>query len=540
MHKKGHEGMVRLRQKQEIIIAAFLDGISQRQIAKDTGIDRKTIRKYVNKYNEARDVLMSNDANKVIDERELIDDIVEAPKYDSSNRKKYKLTEVIIEKIKCHLKENEKKRSTGQSKQQKKKIDIYEALDKEGCDISYTTVCNTIKDLLNKGAEAYIKSEYDYGDVCEFDWGEVKLYIGEDLKAFQMAVFASAKGNYRYSRLFPKQDTVCFQESHSLFFEHVGNVYRTMVYDNMKVAVKKFVGPTQKEPTEALLKMSIYYGFKYRFCNARAGNEKGHVERSVEYVRRKAFAFRDRFCSLEEANEYLQSICDKLNLKVQSYNDGKSALDILEIEREYMLPKMPVFDAARIEELRVDKYSTIAVNTCHYSVPDRYVGKMLLVKVYSTKIFCYYDCEKIAEHDKKYGFNEWSIKLEHFLMTLKKKPGALASSTAMQQADPRLQIIYHDHYIKREKEFIELLFVIKEKSIEKVITAIEILKRTSPLDISTEKIKAIVNRNIDEFPKKYTGTDNFRIVENSMEMLNKYKNLIPVSSEEFTREVAVI
>lgn len=355
-----------------------------------------------------------------------------------------------------------------------------------------------------------------------------------------MAVFASAKGNYRYSRLFPKQDTVCFQESHSLFFEHVGNVYRTMVYDNMKVAVKKFVGPTEKEPTEALLKMSIYYGFRYRFCNTRRGNEKGHVERSVEYVRRKAFAFRDRFDSLEEANDYLQRICDKLNLKTQSYNDGKSALEILELEREYMLPKMPVFDAARIEEPRVDKYSTITINTCHYSVPDKYVGKMLLVKIYSSKIFCYYDCEKIAEHGKKYGFNEWSIKIEHFLTTLKKKPGALTSSTAMQQADPRLQTIYNNHYIKREKEFIDLLLVIKEKSIEEVITAIDTLKKLSPLDISTEKIKAIINRNIDERPKQYTGSDSSRIVENSREMLNKFKNLIPLSNEVFTSEVAVI
>lgn len=54
----------------------------------------------------------------------------------------------------------------------------------------------------------------------------------------------------------------------------------------MKVAVKRFVGRQEKEPTEALLKLSTYYGFAFRFCN---GNEKGHVERSVEYIRRKAF-----------------------------------------------------------------------------------------------------------------------------------------------------------------------------------------------------------------------------------------------------------
>ena len=34
----------------------------------------------------------------------------------------------------------------------------------------------------------------------------------------------------------------------------------------------------------------MYYQFGFRFCNVRKGNEKGHVERSVEYIRRKAFA----------------------------------------------------------------------------------------------------------------------------------------------------------------------------------------------------------------------------------------------------------
>jgi hypothetical protein len=64
------------------------------------------------------------------------------------------------------------------SKQQKKKTDIYEALIAEGYDISYPTVVNTVNNLLSKGAEAYIKAEYDPGDVCEFDWGEVKTMRG--------------------------------------------------------------------------------------------------------------------------------------------------------------------------------------------------------------------------------------------------------------------------------------------------------------------------------------------------------------------------
>ncbi len=52
--------------------------------------------------------------------------------------------------------------------------------------------------------------------------------------------------------------------------------------------------------------MSLYYGFKYRFCNVASGNEKGHVERGIEFVRRKAFSIKTEFNTVEDANTWLQ------------------------------------------------------------------------------------------------------------------------------------------------------------------------------------------------------------------------------------------
>lgn len=39
---------------------------------------------------------------------------------------------------------------------------------------------------------------------------------------------------------------------------------------------------------------------------------------------------------------------------------------------------------------------------------------------------------------------------------------------------------------------------------------------------------------------KYVDNDTSGITEKSSDMLNKFKNLIPMSSEEFNKEVAVI
>lgn len=258
--------------KEQILLKHYHDGKSKRAIRRETGISRKTIRKYINKYEKEKAELFKDQAIDV----ELIESIVEKPKYDSSNRQKIKLTPEIIEKIKHYLKENENKRATGKSQQQKKKIDIHEELLKEGFDISYPSVCNAVRNLEKKRKEAYIKQDYALCEVCEFDWGEAKLTLAGKNVILQLAVFTSARGNFRYALLFYNQKTESFLEARASFFEHIKGAYHLLVYDNTKVVVKKFVGPSEKEPTEALLKLSLYYGFNFRLCNVNAGWEKGY------------------------------------------------------------------------------------------------------------------------------------------------------------------------------------------------------------------------------------------------------------------------
>lgn len=525
--------MITLLEKQKIILKCYHDGKSQREIQRETGISRKTIRKYIKEYEDKKTEILNTD----LPDGELIQSIVEKPKYDSSNRKKIKLIPEIMERIECFLKENEERRATGRSKQQRKKIDIYEQLAKEGLDISYPTVCNVVRTLEKSCREAFIKQEYKLGQVCEFDWGEVKLTIDGKNVVFQLAVFTSAKGNYRYAKLYYNQKTESFLEAHASFFEHIKGAYHQMVYDNTKVAVKKFVGPSEKEPTEALLKLSLYYTFRFRFCNVNAGWEKGHVERSVEYIRRKVFSSQDKFSSLEEAQGYLEETCNRLNLKSQAYSENKTASDILNEEREYLLPWLPKYDAARTMELRVDKYSTVCIDNCHYSVPDIYVGNFIFTKVYTTDICLYYKGKRVAKHQRKYGFKKWSIELGHYVRTLKKKPGALAGSVALKQAEPDLKKTYQQYYIGKEKEFIELLELVGEKGWVKVKKSIETLRKINPRDISTEKVKMICNRNDD---KPLSVKSDGDIEAKSKEILKAYGLMLNPAGNKFKEKTLVI
>lgn len=111
------------------------------------------------------------------------------------------------------------------------------------------------------------------------------------------------------------------QEAHVRAFAFWGHVPKFMVYDNMRTAVKSFTGG-EKQLTLELSRLEGYYGFRHQFCNVRSGNEKPHVERTVEVLRRKAFGDRDHFDSFDEANDHLLNICLENNDLVQDLIQG--------------------------------------------------------------------------------------------------------------------------------------------------------------------------------------------------------------------------
>ncbi|MFZ5518051.1 MAG: IS21 family transposase [Candidatus Zhuqueibacterota bacterium] len=525
--------------KQEIILSYYRNGYSIRKISRELGINRKTVTRYLKSYESQQKKITSTGGKPAI---ELIDDLVKAPRYNSQNRGKRKLSPDIISEVEQLLEQNKQKRQHGQRKQQLKKIDIYELLNDKGFDIGYTSVCNLISELEQSHQEAFIRQNYAAGAVCEFDWGEVKIDTSHGLETYQLAVFTSGYSDYRFARLYKHQDTNSFQQAHVYFFAKINGVFQILVYDNMKVAVKKFVGPTEKEATDGLLKLSMYYQFSFRFCNVRKGNEKGHVERSVEYIRRKAFAKRDHFASLSEANEYLDSVCDSLNARPQKENSNKTAELLLQEEHAYLYPVKPMFECGDEYGLKVDKYSTISYKTCRYSVPDTYVGKLVNCKVYPDRIVCRDENENepISFHARLNGLHEWSVKIEHYTRTLKKKPGAVSGSLALAQIDSRLDKIYKAYYRNREKQFIELIEYIRDCSIPitKIELAIQHLQAVKATDVTLDKIKILCERQVEQPLVERHGHDEInRMCQDQLKALSR---LIPDNGNFSRQRVEVI
>lgn len=512
--------MIKMQDKQEVLLRFFRDGDSKSKISRDLRVDRKTVRKYILEY------LLEVEKEKASGthiEGSLAKYISEAPKYNRITPFKPALTEEVAQQIDSYLDENKRKRREGMHKQQMLKRDIHEALVDQGFQIGYTTVCNYIRSEKLREMEAFIRQDFMPGESCEFDWGEVTLIIAGEKKKLYMAAFTAAYSNYRYGMLYEKQDTLAFMESHIEFIAYTGGVYQEYVYDNMRVAVKSFVGRNLKEPTRALLQLSGFYKFRYRFCNAGKGNEKGHVERSVELLRRKAFARRYEFKSIAEANKQLLAVCNRINGTTLS-SIANTPNQLFADEQKVLWQPEGRMACFTIEFLKVDKYSTITFENNHYSVPDHLVGKGVDVKVFSSRLECYELNKRLCTHERSYGRKQWILDLSHYYKTLLRKPGALHNSVALKQSSELIRQLYHNYFSPTPQEFIMLLLFCEKNqyTIEQLKGVVELLRKISPHDVSVDKIKALLGN---------TGTlagefdENHQTVQYSREQLLEYSQM---------------
>lgn len=165
------------------------------------------------------------------------------------------------------------------------------------------------------------------------------------------------------------------------------------------------------------------------------------------------------------------------------------------------------------------------IDSCQYSVPDKYVDRLLRCKVYTNKVLLFDNDEKVAEHDKIIGMNKWKIDISHYTYTLFRKPKALINSTAFKQMDDNLKQIYNDYFKNDEKNFILLLNCIGKYTFEKVTKAIRYLRDICPNNISIDKIEFICTKK-EETMVIYLDDYNNDIMNKSLNMLNEFNDLL--------------
>lgn len=433
------------------IIRLKEQGVSNRGVARELGIDKKTVNKYWNEYKDnLKKLKETTDATEI---SKIQENITSAPKYNSENRIRRKVTPEFLNALEKILEDEEKKiKILGTNKQALTKQQIYELLKKQGFSLSYSTVVLEMKRIKNSGNECFIRQDYDFGDRLEYDFGEVKLVINGITKKYYIAVLSSPAGNFRWCYLYDNCKKDVFLDSHVRFFEMIGGVWKEVVYDNMRNVVSKFIGKNEKELNEDLVKLSLYYGFDINVTNAFSGNEKGYVEGSVKYLRNKIFATNYKFNSEEAAIEYMESQLMKLN------ENSK-----IEEEKKKLKTTKPPLELAEIRKSFVNKYSFVQIENNFYSVPEYLVGLSVTSKIYYNKILIYSNNEFVCEHKKLDGNKKISANVRHYLKTLTFKPGALKNSYVL-KSNPKLKSIFDKYYTNNPKKFIDIIAKNKEKS----------------------------------------------------------------------------
>ena len=429
------------------IIELHIKGSSNRKIAREMGISRVTVNKYVGEYEALRSELDACDPDDTAEVRRITDAITAEPSYDSSSRGARKWNaemDALLDEILAA--EDEKRRLLGPNKQALTKRQIHGLIVAEGHDIGLTTVSRRIDEKRSAGKEAFIAQRYEYGDRFEYDFGEVKLYIGGRLRRIQMAVMVACASDVRFALLYENQKQGVFLDSQVRFFEFMGGTFREGAYDNMRNVVARFIGRSEKELNPELLRISAYYGFVPNVTNCFAGWEKGAVESAVKVVRNRAFATDWRFDTLADAQAHLDAVLAGLN-------EGKD----IEAERRALRPLPPRYEVADVREgCRVDKYSCVTVDGSRYSVPEELVGKLATVRVYPNEVLADFNGACVARHARTREKGAMVLDVRHYLRTLRRKPGALARSEVLAGL-PTLKRIFDDHYSDRPKEFIEIV-----------------------------------------------------------------------------------
>ena len=433
------------------IIKLHNEGRSNRWIAKELNISRSTVNKYVHRYEKDQKKL--KESTDSVEIANIQQSMLSRDKMDVSNRHSRKFVGEVKDKFYEIIRINdERNKALGLNKQQINSAIIYRELIRCGFDVGESTVRGWYREYRNSlPKEVFIKQIYEYGDRIEFDFHQVKLIIDGKLCKFHQATISCPASNFIFIRLLPDEKTTSVLTGLIEFFRYAGGVPKEVTFDNLKPVVKTYGYKNEKQLSDEIIKFSTYYGFTVNTCNARKGNEKGHVENSGDNARSALFSLRYEFASVKELNEYVINELKILNKDcIEKFEEEKKHLNELPVH-DYAIGKhgMGVADST---------YCMVCVDTNRYSVPEEYIGKNIRYSIINDIIVFYYDTKEICRHKKIEDTNSYSVNIRHYLKTLYKKPGAVARSLALKQADEEIISIYQQKYINNPKEFIEYLF----------------------------------------------------------------------------------
>jgi transposase len=237
-------------------------------------------------------------------------------------------------------------------------------------------------------AEAFLKLQTLPGEQAQVDWGHFgKIQVGAATRALSCFVLVLSWSRAMFARFTLDQTLETFLLGHALAFEALGGVPRRILYDNLKSVVVERVGEHIRFHPQ-ILECAGHYHFAPVPCAPYRGNEKGKVERTIQYLRHGFFAAR-RFASVEDLNRQLADWIERIAhaRPVPGDPTRRPVAGALVQERECLLP-LPEhrFACDHVRPVVSGKQPYVRFDRNDYSIPHDQIRQPLTLVASETQV----------------------------------------------------------------------------------------------------------------------------------------------------------
>jgi transposase len=230
------------------------EGVSKRQIMRETGMHWETLKKIL--------------------------EHASPPGYQRSKSPKRPKIDPYLDRIRQIIEQDKlvhkKQRHTAKR--------IWEVLQEQGFAGGYTIVKDAVRQIKRTIKEVYMPLIHRPGE-AQVDFGHALVKMAGVLRKICFFAMALPYSDAFFIRAYERECTETFWDGHVRAFEFFGGVARRIRYDNSKIAILKIVGARLRELTQGFLQLASHYLFDYHFCLVGRANEKGVVEGLVRYSR---------------------------------------------------------------------------------------------------------------------------------------------------------------------------------------------------------------------------------------------------------------
>jgi transposase len=388
--------MISVEDREEIRRAYFIEKRSQRQIARELGHSRKTVRKAIESAEPAEYTLRQPRSSPVLGPYQA------------------RIEELLAENEQLPRKQ----RYIGHK--------IYEDIRAQGYAGAESTVrgCIAQRRREKRRPKVYIPLEFDPGTDAQMDWGEAMAVIGGERSTVQLFLMRLCYSRKLFVRAFPTQKQEAFLEGHVMAFHHFQGVPQRISYDNLKAAVQRILEGRNRQEQQKFIVFRSHYLFESRFCTPGQGHEKGRVEDGVGFSRRNFMVPPPQVASFDELNARLLAACledDRRRIDRQPATIGEA----WEMEQPSLLP-LPKrdFDCCITKSVTLNGFGQVEFETNRYSVPVKDAYHNLVLKAYPFRVAVLYMDDVIASHPRCYDRKQDVLDPQHYLPLLEQRPGA--------------------------------------------------------------------------------------------------------------------